>query len=470
MKKKAFIKIFVISLIFTLLLSLASCGEGDEPVGISKIRINADGELIITYTDGEKENLGVIVGEDGKDGKDGIDGKDGKDGKDGEDGKDGVDGIDGEDGKDGINGTDGTDGINGTNAGAGQNEDIQTASAKGLTSSVNIFCTFEKTPFLGSTEEYASAGAGVIYKMNKAAGEAFIITNYHVVYDPECDAADGISEKIEVYLYGALIQEKAMVAEYVGGSLTYDIAVLRIKDSDVIRNSDVNPVSIFDSEAVNVGESAIAIGNPEGNGFSTSLGIVSVDSEYIEMTGADGVTDVQFRVMRIDTAVNGGNSGGGLFNSKGELIGIVNAKIQSTTVENIAYAIPSNLAIAVADNIIYYCLDTDVYQPQRPILGIMIQITDSHAEYDSVAGRIKIVEKIEVITVSEGTASYGVFEVGDVLKSASCGGETYEINRLHSVEFMFNARPGDKVSFVVERDGAEQTLEFTIEDGDLVAS
>ena len=290
MKKKAFIKIFVISLIFTLLLSLASCGEGDEPVGISKIRINADGELIITYTDGEKENLGVIVGEDGKDGKDGIDGKDGKDGKDGEDGKDGVDGIDGEDGKDGINGTDGTDGINGTNAGAGQNEDIQTASAKGLTSSVNIFCTFEKTPFLGSTEEYASAGAGVIYKMNKAAGEAFIITNYHVVYDPECDAADGISEKIEVYLYGALIQEKAMVAEYVGGSLTYDIAVLRIKDSDVIRNSDVNPVSIFDSEAVNVGESAIAIGNPEGNGFSTSLGIVSVDSEYIEMTGADGVT------------------------------------------------------------------------------------------------------------------------------------------------------------------------------------
>ena len=124
-------------------------------------------------------------------------------------------------------------------------------------------------------------------------------------------------------------------------------------------------MSVFDSEMINVGESAIAIGNPEGNGFSTSLGIVSVDSEYIEMTGADGVTNVEFRVMRIDTAVNGGNSGGGLFNSKGELIGIVNAKIQSTTVENIAYAIPSNLAAAVADNIIYHCLDTDVYKPQR---------------------------------------------------------------------------------------------------------
>ena len=469
MKKRTFIKILVFIFLSALLLSFASC-DSNEPVGISKVKINADGELIITFTDGEKENLGVIVGEDGKDGINGIDGKDGKDGKDGEDGKDGVDGIDGEDGKDGINGADGKDGINGTNAGAGQNEVIQAASAKGLTSSVNIFCTFKKTPFLGNAEEYASAGAGVIYKMNKAAGEALVITNYHVVYDPECDAADGISEQIEVYLYGAIIEEKAMIAEYVGGSLTYDIAVLRIKDSDVIRNSDVNPVSIFDSEEVNVGESAIAIGNPEGNGFSTSLGIVSVDSEYIEMTGADGVTDVRFRVMRIDTAVNGGNSGGGLFNSRGELIGIVNAKIQSTTVENIAYAIPSNLAKAVADNIIHYCLDTEIYQPQRPILGITIQITDSHAEYDSVAGRIKIIENIEVITVAEGTASYGVFEVGDVLKSASCGGETYEINRLHSVEFMFNAVPGDKVSFVVERNGEEKTLEFIISDADLTAS
>ena len=252
MKNKRFFKFIITILLSALILSLASCSTKDEPLGIAKVKINSDGELIITYTDGEKENLGVVVGKDGKDGKDGVDGKDGKDGVDGEDGKDGVDG---EDGKDGLNGS---DGVNGAPGGGNSGDDIIAATAKGLTSSVNIFCAFEKTQY-GIPQEYSSAGAGVIYKLNKEAGEALIITNFHVVYDPDCDAADGISEDISVYLYGAVTQEKTMKAEYVGGSLTCDIAVLRISDSDIIRNSDVQPVSVFDSEMINVGESAIAI-------------------------------------------------------------------------------------------------------------------------------------------------------------------------------------------------------------------
>ena len=124
--------------------------------------------------------------------------------------------------------------------------------------------------------------------------------------------------------------------------------------------------------------------------------------------------------------------------------------------ENIAYAIPSNLAKAVADNIIYYCLDTDVYQPQKPLMGIMIQVTDSHAEYDSEKERIKIVETITVVSVEPGSAAYGVFKEGDVLKSASFGEETYEIIRMHSLDFMLNVRAGETVSFVVERNGVER--------------
>ena len=69
-----------------------------------------------------------------------------------------------------------------------------------------------------------------------------------------------------------------------------------------------------------VGDSAIAIGNAQGYGVSASCGIVSVDSEYITMTAADGRTSVSFRVFRVDTAVNSGNSGGGLFDGQCRLI------------------------------------------------------------------------------------------------------------------------------------------------------
>ena len=430
MKKIRTIKSFALVLLFVLALAFSSCAIFETPKGISKTEINELGELVITYTDGSQENLGVIVGQDGKDG---VDGKDGD------------------------------------YIAAEKDKVIEAASAKALTSSVSIYCGFERTVY-GQPQAYASAGSGVIYKLDKTSGDAFVITNYHVVYDPNCNASNGISEEIYVYLYGSELESYAMKAEYVGGSLSYDIAVLRIENSDVIKNSGANPVSIFNSDEINVGESAIAIGNPEGMGFSTSLGIVSVDSEYINMLGADEQTAVNFRVMRIDTAVNSGNSGGGLFNQEGELIGIVNAKIQSEDVENIAYAIPSNLAKAVADNIIYYCLDTDVYQPQRPLMGITIQVTDSHAEYDSENERIKIVEKITIISVEPGSAAYGVFKEGDVLKSASFGAETYEITRMHSVDFMLNVRSGETVSFTVERNGVEKTLELTIQNSDLIPS
>lgn len=463
MKNKALFKLISALLLVVLLFTLASCSALEAPVGIAKAEINGDGELVLTYTDGTSKNLGVVVGKDGVDGVNGVDGKDGTNGKDG---VNGTNGKDGKNGKDGINGADGTDG---SCVVSDRDKIVEAASSKALTSSVSIFCGFKST-YYGQTQEYASAGAGVIYRMNKALGEAFIITNYHVVYDPNSDTSDGISDEIYVYLYGSELEAQAMSAEYVGGSLAYDIAVLRISDSDILKNSNASPASIFNSDEINVGESAIAIGNPEGMGISTSLGIVSVDSEYIEMLGADEETAVKFRVMRIDTAVNSGNSGGGLFNSDGKLIGIVNAKVQSDTVENIAYAIPSNLATAVADNIIYYCLDTNVYQPQKPVLGIMIQVSDSHAEYDSEASRIKIVEKITVMSTEIGGAAYGILEEGDVLKSASYGDVNVEITRLHSVDFLLNVRAGETVKFVVERGGVEQTLEITIKASDLVAS
>ena len=82
------------------------------------------------------------------------------------------------------------------------------------------------------------------------------------------------------------------------------------------------------------------------------------------MTAADNRTEVSFRVMRVDAPVNSGNSGGGLFDGQGKLIGIVNAKIVDEGVENIGYAIPSNVAVSIANNIIDYCYRTDTERVQ----------------------------------------------------------------------------------------------------------
>ena len=117
---------------------------------------------------------------------------------------------------------------------------IPATSAKGLRSAVGIVCNFQATIQQGgwrpgssntTTQDYFSAGSGVIYQMDKTAGDAFIITNYHVVYDASSNTENGISDDISVYLYGSEIEEKAIEATYVGGSLYYDIAVYHVDTS-----------------------------------------------------------------------------------------------------------------------------------------------------------------------------------------------------------------------------------------------
>ena len=86
------------------------------------------------------------------------------------------------------------------------------------------------------------------------------------------------------------------------------VAIRKIDNSDILKASDACEVDVADSDEIVVGDTAIAIGNAQGYGISTSFGILSVDSEYITMTAADGSTTVSFRVMRTDTAVNSGTA------------------------------------------------------------------------------------------------------------------------------------------------------------------
>ncbi len=339
---------------------------------------------------------------------------------------------------------------------------IAYAASKGLLSSVRVICTFSTSTWFGQTA--GSAGSGVIYKLDKELGNALIITNYHVVYDSSSSGrTNRVSDDISVYLYGSESSDMAIEASYVGGSMYYDIAVLYVENSDILKSSAAEAVTVADSDTLHAGETAIAIGNPENAGISVSNGIISKESEYITMTSVDNTTRIQLRVIRIDTAVNSGNSGGGLFDDRGNLIGIVNAKSAESDIENIGYAIPSNVARAVADNIIYYCADGTRDSVMRAIVGIGVESASSRSVYNQETGLIDIVETINVGEVTSGSLSDGHLKTGDTLVSITVKDKTTDITRQHHViDAMLDARVGDTVTFVVIRDGKTVTESMVI--------
>lgn len=333
------------------------------------------------------------------------------------------------------------------------------AAQKALLSAVSIACRFEKLISSGGVREAYSSGSGVIFRLDKAKGEAYVLTNYHVVYDEASNTKNRISSDIRLFLYGQEYADYAIPATFVGGSIQYDLAVLKVSGSQVLMKSNAVAAEFADSDAVAVLDMAIAVGNPEGNSLSATVGYINVDSEEIDNPALEGTLTSSdelgtLRVMRTDAAVNQGNSGGGLFNEKGQLIGIVNAKIIADSVDNIGYAIPSNVAKYIAENVIYYCDGKTNEYVKRCMLGISIQVSEASTLFDEETGRLQKVEKVKIVSLTENAAAKGILKVGDVINTLTLDGKKYEITRLyHVTDVMLNARPGSTVIFNVTRDG-----------------
>ena len=307
------------------------------------------------------------------------------------------------------------------------NTDMSSAINSSLLSVAKIYAEFVETetvitggsmlrPEYGTRSGISvSTGAAVIYSMDTSEdGYTYFVTDYHVIYNNDADASlnneDGtkIARNLHAYLYGSegspsAVDENgdgyadtddngytiydygdyAIDLEYVGGTITYDIAVLRAKTSDVLaRNEDAQPVKLADE--YHVGETAIAIGNPEGDGLSVTQGVISTESEYITLSIDD--TPRSYRSIRIDTALYSGNSGGGLFNKSGELIGITNAG--NSTDQNINYAVPLEIVTGTVDSIIYYGNDgnTDTNGVYRLLFGVNVNTENSKYVYDAASG------------------------------------------------------------------------------------
>ena len=183
--------------------------------------------------------------------------------------------------------------------------------------SINVISISQGYNYFGRQVQTASSGSGFVITK-----DGYIVTNYHVVSggnDVQVSFSDG----------------KTYPAQIVGGDEDYDIAVVKIDAGD----RELTPVVIGESANLRVGEDVAAIGNPLGElTFSMSEGIVSCLNREINVNGTP------FNMIQITAPVNGGNSGGPLFNTYGEVVGIVSAKYSAagdgTAAEGLGFAIP----------------------------------------------------------------------------------------------------------------------------------
>lgn len=378
-------------------------------------------------------------------------------------------------------------------------EDNETSAIAKATSSIVSICagftttTTERKGLYGTTTTVvpsASAGSGVIYSINENAKTAYIITNYHVLYGKDTDAANDMSECIYVYPYGALngftteyrtdgstsgvgngvldsgeqmgdMYGGGIKARYVGGAMEYDIAVLETYSDDYFGSgTTAQAAEIIDSNSVTVGEKTFAIGNANGEGISSTSGVLSVESEYITMTSPDATRAIRYRVMRTDAAINHGNSGGGLFNANGKLIGITNAKNVEDETDNMGYALPITQVKYVVENILDN-VKTDVSKRyvSRATLGIQTQITQSSGAI--VDGKYVIKETFQVTTYEIPTtaAAYNKLKADDIIQTIKIGdGETVTLTRsFQLVDLCLTIRKGDTVVIGGKRGGADFT-------------
>lgn len=350
---------------------------------------------------------------------------------------------------------------------------VATATSKAITSVVSVQATFELLQYniFGQSiiTTGVSSGAGVIIELDKENGNAYIVTNFHVVYNVSSTNTTKISDDISVYLYGQEYDEYKIPVTYIGGSMNYDIAVLKVSASDIVKESGASEVEVSSSINVTAGDTAIAIGNPKASGISITSGVISVDSEMLTMTAVDEQSTVSMRLMRIDAAVNSGNSGGGLFDHEGKLIGVVNAKISSYDIENISYAIPSEIAIGVAKNLIKNG-QTNNKQLLVSTLGAKWSAFASKAVYNADSGRTFIEQEVIVTSVVSGSQAEGKLEVDDKLLEVKLNGRCLKITRAFILEdLLLSASTGDIVTLTIERDNEVMSVEIELTQTKVVA-
>ncbi len=279
---------------------------------------------------------------------------------------------------------------------------------------------------------YVTSGAGSGVIISKTG---MIITNNHVI--------EGAT-KITVRLTDGTEFEATLV----GTDDEEDIAVISINPG----TTELTAAVLGNSDSIRTGESIIVIGNPLGElGGSVSLGIISATKREIAVDEVGTMTLIQ-----TDAAVNPGNSGGGMFNLYGELIGVVNSKYSETGVEGLGFAIPINDAWTVADDLMTYG-----YVKGRVIKGLKgLSVTDESEQYSLTYGACVVITAVDegssfqvgdIITAVNGVSVESVSDIKKALRSVSAG-ETVSVRviRIYKQGFYSTSRSGTLYAEVYE--------------------
>ena len=305
--------------------------------------------------------------------------------------------------------------------------DPATVYASVVNSAVSINCSATSTNIFGQQTQTASSGSGFII-----TEDGYVVTNYHVV--------SGASS-VQVTLYNGDTYD----ATVIGGDSDYDVAVLKINASGL------QPVTLGESADVNVGDTVLAIGNPLGElTFSMSQGIVSSCDRAINVDGTP------FNMIQVDCSINPGNSGGPLFNSYGEVVGIVSAKYSSyssTTVEGLGFAIPISDVRSIITDIMENGAVTDK--------AYMAITAGTMNEQMAAQFNIDVTEGVFVYSVVEGGAGEKAgLRLGDVITKM---GDKTLTSRQDLSAAMKGYRAGDTVTLTVYRGGQYIEVELTFD-------
>ena len=285
---------------------------------------------------------------------------------------------------------------------------------------------YSQWSWYGQNQVESGAGSGVII-----SSDGYILTCAHVV-----DGASTIT---------VTIGDKDYTAALVGEDTTSDIAVIKI-DAD-----GLTPATVGNSDSLKVGQSVMAVGNPLGElGGTVTGGMISALNRSVTIQGSSSVNTMS--LIQMDASVSPGNSGGGLFNMNGELIGIVNAKSSSSDAEGLGFAIPINDAIKVAQELL-----ENGYVTGRPYLGITyLAVTDAQtaSQLGVNAYGVYVVE-----VVKGGPAEKAGLQAGDRIVSVD-GTEIASKDDLGTL--MQKHAAGDTLSITIARDGQMQTVNVTL--------
>ena len=299
----------------------------------------------------------------------------------------------------------------------------------------------------GSSEETTSEseGSGVIYKKN--GNTAYVVTNNHVI-----SGADSF--------YVMLYSGKRVKATVVGKDSVSDLAVLKIDAKNVEQTA-----TFGNSDNIQVGETALAIGSPMGSEYATSLtqGIISAKKRTLDITNSSGVTTGSTTVIQTDAAINSGNSGGPLVNLDGQVIGINSMKLSSNSsssenasVEGMGFAIPSNEVVKIINQLV---TKGKVSRPALGISGIDLDYVSDSAKSDTLKLPDGVDSGVVVMKTDSDSPLKDVLSKYDVI--ISLGGK--KVTGISSLKTALYAhKVGDSVTIKYYHDGQLKSQKVTL--------